>query len=227
MASPPLPVKKDLASGAFLLGTLSFCTGGVLAVPGLFIGILALVRAVRRPEAQSLDRAVGATALNLGILVIAAIALPSLLRAKPSALEAAAIGDVRTVISAQAAYSQGNDGAYEPRLECLARPAECRPDDPKNSRPFLEPSLASLDERYGYRRAFHAGPPAAPRPGAGGRSRPPGILGFAYTAVPVAYEGMRAFCGDATGLICFTRDGREPGVTPEGRCDLSTCEEYR
>ncbi|HXY38472.1 MAG TPA: prepilin-type N-terminal cleavage/methylation domain-containing protein, partial [Vicinamibacteria bacterium] len=36
--------------------------------------------------------------------IIAAIAIPSLLRARISANEAATIGDTRTVISAQAAY---------------------------------------------------------------------------------------------------------------------------
>jgi hypothetical protein len=54
-------------------------------------------------------------------------------------------------------------------------------------------------------------------------------VSFAYTAVPEApgETGIRGFCGDSTALICFTLDGREPGVTPEGKCDLSTCQELR
>jgi hypothetical protein len=219
--------QKDLASGAFLLGALGFCTGGLLAVAGLIVGILALVRSVRHPEAQSRGRATFAFALNLGILGIAAISIPSLLRAKPSALESATIGDLRTMISAQAAYSQQNDGLYEARLECLAAPATCLPEYPRDGRPFLEPSLASLEQRAGYRRAFYPGPPGAPRPADRGRTRLPGISSFAFTAVPVAYEGMRGFCGDSTGLVCFTRDGREPAVTPGGRCDLATCQELK
>lgn len=228
MASQPLPVKKDLASGAFVLGALGLCTGGLLAVVGLLVGIQALVRALRHPAANaSPGRAVGAIAFNVGILCIAAISIPSLLRAKTSALEAATIGDLRAMISAQAAYSHQNDGLYEARLECLAEPVTCLPDYPKNGRPFLERYLASLETKAGYRRAFYPGPPGAARPAVRGRPRPPGITSFAYTAVPDAYEGMRGFCGDSTGLICFTRDGREPRVTPEGKCDLSTCEEYR
>ena len=51
--------------------------------------------------------------------IIAAIAIPSLLRARVSANEAAAIGDIRTVISAQAAYQSSNAGFYD-NLPCSA-----------------------------------------------------------------------------------------------------------
>jgi hypothetical protein len=162
----------------------------------------------------------------LAVAVIAAIGISSLLRAKLSALESATLDDLRTMVAAQAAYSERNGGFYEPRLECLAEPASCLPDYPRDGRPFLEPVLASLQDKTGYRRAFHPGPPASPPPAGQARSRPPGIVSFAYTAVPYAYEGMKAFCGDSTGALCFRRDGREPGITPEGRCDLSTCDRY-
>ena len=50
--------------------------------------------------------------------IIAAIAIPSLLRARVSANEAAAIGDTRTVISSEAAHHRighGNDNATRTR----------------------------------------------------------------------------------------------------------------
>jgi hypothetical protein len=197
-------------------------------VVGLLIGIQALVRAVRHPEdGGSKARAIGAIAFNLAILAIAAVSISGLLRSKTSALEAATIDDLRTMISAQEAYSERNDGLYEARLECLARPATCLPDYPKDGRPFLDAYLASLEAKAGYRRAFYPGPPGAPRQAARARPASPGITGFAFTAVPDAYEGMRGFCGDSTGVICFTRDGREPRVTPDGRCDVSTCQELK
>lgn len=228
MESPPAPVNKDPASGALALAGLGLCTGGILAFVGLGIGVHALVQALRRPRGQGRKgAAVVAIVANLCVLCVAAVALHSLLRAKLSALESATLGDIRTVISAQAAYRQENDGLYEPRLGCLAEPATCLAEYPMSGRPFLEPALASLEAKSGYRRAFYPGPSAAVRPALRGRPRAPGMTGFAYTAVPIAYEGMRAFCGDATGRICFRRDGREPGVTPGGRCDLSTCEELR
>jgi hypothetical protein len=162
---------------------------------------------------------------NLVSLSISFDVVRSLLRAHVSTAEATALGDIRTVISAQAAYADQNDGRYEPRLECLVEPSTCLPDYPANGPLFLDRRLASLRPKAGYRRAFHPGPPAAPRPPLRGRPRPPGVLSFAYTAVPEepGQTGVRGFCGDSTALICFTPDGREPGVTPEGRCDLSTC----
>jgi type IV pilus assembly protein PilA len=51
--------------------------------------------------------------------IIAAIAIPSLLRARVAANEAAAVGDIRTVISAQAAYHATNGGWYEGNIVCL------------------------------------------------------------------------------------------------------------
>src|SRR3989440_814718 len=56
--------------------------------------------------------------------IIAAIAIPSLLRARVSANEAGAIGDTRTVISSEAAYHATNSGYYG-NLTCLATPSTC------------------------------------------------------------------------------------------------------
>ena len=64
--------------------------------------------------------------------IVAAIAIPSLLRARVSANEAAAIGDVREVITAEARYQKANAGYFD-RLECLAAPETVHP---RSSRPF-------------------------------------------------------------------------------------------
>ena len=57
--------------------------------------------------------------------IIAAIAIPSLLRARVSANESATIGDIRTVISAEAAYQSSNAGFYDSELTCLVNPNGC------------------------------------------------------------------------------------------------------
>ena len=57
------------------------------------------------------------------ILIIAAIAIPSLMRARISANESAMTGDIRTVISAQATI-QGISGGYS-TLACLRDPSGC------------------------------------------------------------------------------------------------------
>src|SRR5256712_2081935 len=56
--------------------------------------------------------------------IIAAIAIPSLLRARVSANETAAIGDTRTVISAEAAYQSAASGFYG-ELTSLSVPGPC------------------------------------------------------------------------------------------------------
>ena len=55
--------------------------------------------------------------------IIAAIAIPSLLRARVSANESATIGDIRTVISGQAAFQSANGGWYAGSLSCLSNPS--------------------------------------------------------------------------------------------------------
>ncbi len=68
-----------------------------------------------------------------------------------------------------------------------------------------------------------AGTPA--RPTDGQPISPSSIAGFAYLAVPAARNqtGLRAFCGDSSGIICYTGDGSTPGITNDGQCDQTTC----
>ena len=76
--------------------------------------------------------------------IIAAIAIPSLLRARVSANESATLGDIRTLISAQAAYQSANGGFYDGSLDCLTGPdAGCIPAYPTNAPTFLDSQLAS------------------------------------------------------------------------------------
>jgi type II secretory pathway pseudopilin PulG len=133
-----------------------------------------------------------------GIGVLAAVAIPSLLRARVSANEAAAIGDVRTVISAQAAYSSANRGRFGD-LGCLSDPKACLPG--YTGPAFLDEALASLNDKSGYKRAFFPGKPSK----AGAKT----YATFAYTAVPLqpGRTGVRSFCGDSTGVVCADPKG--------------------
>src|SRR5512142_210355 len=86
--------------------------------------------------------------------IIAAIAIPSLLRARVSANESATIGDVRTVISAQAAYQSANAGWYDGALTCLATAGDsCIPNYPSNAPTFLDSNVAALMSKSGYNRS--------------------------------------------------------------------------
>jgi hypothetical protein len=78
--------------------------------------------------------------------IIAAIAIPSLLRARTTANQTAALGTLRTLASAEVAWASSHDGRYaEPA--CLAEPATCG--DASAPR-FLPKDIASLQPRSGY-----------------------------------------------------------------------------
>ncbi len=83
--------------------------------------------------------------------IIAAIAIPSLLRARISANEAATIGDIRTLISAEAAYQSANGGMYDSVLACLTAPSVgCIPNYPATSPTFLDSAVCSQIDKTGY-----------------------------------------------------------------------------
>jgi type IV pilus assembly protein PilA len=144
------------------------------------------------------------------IAIIAAIAIPSLLRARVSANESAVVGDIRTVISSQAAYHSANGGWYEKNLSCMAKSGGCIPSAPSNSPTFLDSLIASLNPKSGYSRALTdfgngpAVPDAALSPGS--------VSGYYYSATPVSQgtTGVRGFGGDGSGRICYTVDGTRP-----------------
>jgi prepilin-type N-terminal cleavage/methylation domain-containing protein len=143
--------------------------------------------------------------------IIAAIAIPSLLRARVSANEAGAVGDTRTVLSAQATYFSSNGNAYDARISCLVEPSNgaCIPGYPVNAPVFLDSMIGSLLPKLGYVRTQYSGPP--PDPFTPDMS-PTSTSAFAYIATPVlpGQTGVRGFGGDASGMICFTTDGQEP-----------------
>lgn len=217
--------RRGFAIASLVLGILSLPTIGLVgvgAMTGIILGVVALVKASRAP-AEYGGRGLAVAGIALSVLsivvmpfligIVAAIAIPSLLRARISANESATIGDVRTVISAEAAY-QSINGGYFDRLDCLAEPSRCVPGYAGPS--VLGPEIARAATKNGYQRSFHAGVPVSPRPAA---ASPTSMMSFAYTAVPVTKgtTGVRAFCGEATGRVCYTKDGSMPDVLP-GAC---------
>jgi type II secretory pathway pseudopilin PulG len=134
--------------------------------------------------------------------IIAAIAIPSLLRARVSANESATIGNLRTMVSAQEAYA-ASAGSYGPP-ECLASPSKqgCIVNYPANGPEFLDQDLASASTvKSGYRLRFVGG---SRRPT---RTNPNGIAEYCYAATPVTagQTGVRSFGVDQTGRVCFAR----------------------
>src|SRR6187549_2399160 len=144
--------------------------------------------------------------------IIAAIAIPSLLRARVSANESATLGDIRTLISAQAAYQSANSGFYDGELSCLTSPSTgCIPSYPSIAPTFLDSQLASQNSKSGYNRSFSSAGSAAGIPTASGTS----VAVYAYDATPVVVgqTGVRGFAADSSGRICFTVQGTPVGTT--------------
>jgi uncharacterized protein DUF4190 len=219
------PVRRGYAIASLVLGILSLPTIGLLlvgAMASVILGVVALVKADRQPQEYG-GKGMAITGIVLSgvsILVmpfllgiVAAIAIPSFLRARVSANEAAAIGDVHVVITAEALYQKANAGYFD-RLECLAAPEECIPGHHGPS--AISGRLLSTGAEKGYRRTFHPGPRAEPVPP---NASPSSLMAFAYVATPAVpgKTGVRTFCGDATGRICYATGVIVPelGVCPE------------
>lgn len=127
------------------------------------------------------------------------------------------LGDLRTLVSMEAAYASANGGFFD-NLECLQRPSECIPGYGSERPKFLDAETAA-DSRLGYARRFHAGPRAPEDETRAGKLSPSSLKTFAFTAVPGPRTRHRceSFCTDSTGRICFMADGSEPPVV-DGLC---------
>jgi type IV pilus assembly protein PilA len=128
--------------------------------------------------------------------IIAAIAIPSLLRARVSANEAGAIGDTRTVISAEAAYHAANSGYYG-NLTCLSTPSTCITG--YNGPSFLDNTVAGATTvlKQGYTRNW------LETAGSGTGVPVGGLDAYCYQATPsrTGKTGVRGFGGDSSGIV--------------------------
>jgi len=148
--------------------------------------------------------------------IIAAIAIPSLLRARVSANEAGAIGDTRTIISAEAAYHAANSGYYG-NITCLATPAGCI--TAYNGPSFLDGTVAAstVVTKQGYTRNWFE------TPGTGSSVPAGGSDAYCYQATPTSTgkTGVRGFGGDSSGIV--QTNGGTGCCTPTG-IDATACQ---
>jgi hypothetical protein len=146
---------------------------------------------------------------TLGIGIVAAIAVPGLLRARVAGNEAAAIGALRALSAAETSYAGANGGYYDSET-CLAVPSACLPH---------YSGSAFLGQRYGtrngYQLAFTPGPP--PLDDAQSVS-PSSMTSFVVFARPITpSRGSRIFCLDQTGVI-RTISARDPRAVSARTC---------
>ncbi|MHB8755039.1 MAG: prepilin-type N-terminal cleavage/methylation domain-containing protein [Candidatus Acidiferrales bacterium] len=146
------------------------------------------------------------------ILIIAAIAIPNLLRSKMAANEASAVGSLRTLSTAAVAYSSTYDAGFPQTLSNLGpgSPATCTVAD-------LIDSVLAGGVKSGY--TFTYNPIGTTQTVAGCIGSPQ----FVVSAVPVSLgsTGQRTFCTSESGVIRFDPAGGA-GPATEAACTALT-----
>ena len=129
------------------------------------------------------------------ILIIAAIAIPNLLRSKMAANEASAVGSMRSLNTACVTYST-TYGSYPTALSQLGPAATAT----STTADLIDSVLAS-GTKSGYTFTLAAGATAGTT--------------YTITAVPVTLgtTGQRAFFTDQSGVIRANTTGSSPAVT--------------
>jgi prepilin-type N-terminal cleavage/methylation domain-containing protein len=153
--------------------------------------------------------------------IIAAIAIPSLLRARISANESATIGDIRTVISAEAAYQSAASGFYG-LLGCLSVPGPCITGYVGPT--FLDGSIGVdiLVQKSGYTRtANYDAALTVP-----GLANPHGTYCYYASPITAATTGVRSFGGDASGVVGNTTNSAT-NCCVTGVLDTANCSPLR
>jgi prepilin-type N-terminal cleavage/methylation domain-containing protein len=141
------------------------------------------------------------------ILIIAAIAIPNLLRSKMAANESSAVGSVRTINTAEVTYSSAWGVGYGAALSNLGD-GGVTPCAASSTTACLIDGVLASGTKSGYTFA------------AAGTLATNGVNnGFEVNATPAAVgtTGQRAFCSDQTGVIRFQVSGVAVGVG-QGAC---------
>ncbi len=139
--------------------------------------------------------------------IIAAIAVPGLLRARMSGNEAAAIGSLRAVTSAEASYSAAaGQGGNAVLLATLATPCNA------GTQGFISADLATdpISVKSGYNVSLTSD--AAGAPGPNDCNGTATEIGYYAKAEPVSVNnsGVRAFATDAGGAVWQDTTGVAP-----------------
>jgi type IV pilus assembly protein PilA len=142
------------------------------------------------------------------ILIIAAIAVPNLIRARMSANEAAAATSLRTITTAAVVYSTTYSNGYPPSIGALGTPpgpqATCDQAD------LIDPILTTAPfQKSGYTYSYTGASPVALAIGC----TAPGFTAYLVTAVPMiqGFTGTRSYCSEEPGVIHYDVGGNVIG----------------
>jgi type IV pilus assembly protein PilA len=139
------------------------------------------------------------------ILIIAAIAVPNLLRARMSANESSALVSLRAIDTAATQYSSDYSNGFPPSMSVLGGAGNGEPSCDQSQ--LIDNALA-LGQKDGYEFSYvPSAPLSAEAKGRGCASS--GVATFEVHADPVARgtTGLRSFFTDQTGVIRYDRKG--------------------
>ena len=130
------------------------------------------------------------------ILIIAAIAIPNLLKSRMAANESSAVGSIRTLNTAEVTYASGC-----PNVGFSATIAELNTGAVCAGGTGIIDNVLSTGNKSGYTFAYALATNGAPV-----------NTTYTTTAVPlkVGVTGQRGFFSDQTGVIRYTLDGSAP-----------------
>ncbi|HXX16909.1 MAG TPA: prepilin-type N-terminal cleavage/methylation domain-containing protein [Candidatus Eremiobacteraceae bacterium] len=132
------------------------------------------------------------------ILIIAAIAIPNLMRSKMAANESSAVGSLRTINTAEVTYSNNYPTlGYTGTLAQLGgNPATCATAPATSTAACLIDNVLALGTKSGYNFVL------------GGLTGTPAVT-YTSSATPVApgTSGQRYFCSDQSGVIEYLQTG--------------------
>ena len=136
------------------------------------------------------------------ILIIAAIAIPNLLRSKMAANESSAVGSLRTITTSEVTYSTTYGTGYTNLINLSTPAAGCAGATAASA--CLVDSVLGGGTKSGYTIT------AVAANGAGTTANP--FVSFNSGAQPVApgQSGQRTFCGDESGVLRFDITGAAP-----------------
>ena len=152
------------------------------------------------------------------ILIIAAIAIPNLLRSRISAYETSAVGSLRTMEIEAVTYSTTYGNGFPPSLGAMGGPSTTTQATCDNA--LLIDSVLSnggsgnTSAKSGYRFHYNPGTPVASSQQPSSCTNP-GVNSFTIDAEPLACNstGQRGFLIDESGVIRFTTDCSAPTVS--------------
>jgi type IV pilus assembly protein PilA len=145
------------------------------------------------------------------ILIIAAIAIPNLLRAKIAANEASAVGSTRTIVTAEISYANSFQTGPTVLVNLETPAGGCPAAGATAAAACLIDSSLGGGTKSGYTFV------AVANGGAGTTASP--NTGFEENATPITVgtTGQRSFCADMSGVLHYNTTGAAIG-TAAGTC---------